>query len=126
MEVAPEHWANPESLKDIYVSTSGGSISGAQATGAIVSTVPLQPGAIDPAQAVRNQRTNQFATSGRGVASTGAAVSLLPETMVPLSAVTRYEFGNTPLAINHQGLFVASTISFNLAPGRSLGEAVTA
>ncbi len=124
MEVAPEHWANPESLKDIYVSTSGGSISGAQATGAIVSTVPLQPGAIDPAQAVRNQRTNQFATSGRGVASTGAAVSLLPETMVPLSAVTRYEFGNTPLAINHQGLFVASTISFNLAPDKKLSDAI--
>ena len=45
MEVSPEYWENPESLKDIYVSTSGGAISGAQATGAIVSTTPLAAGA---------------------------------------------------------------------------------
>ena len=32
MEVSPEYWENPESLKDIYVSTSGGAISGSQAT----------------------------------------------------------------------------------------------
>ena len=35
MEVAPEYWENPERLKDIYVSTTGGSISGAQATAAV-------------------------------------------------------------------------------------------
>ncbi len=40
------------------------------------------------------------------------------ETMVPLSAVTHFGPGNIPLAVNHQGLFVASTISFNLAAGR--------
>jgi multidrug efflux pump len=124
MEVSPEYWANPESLKDIYVSTSGGAISGAQATGAIVSAAPLRPGAVDPAQAVRNQRTNQIAVSGRGSASTGAAISTVPETMVPLSSVTRYEFGTTPLAVNHQGLFVASTISFNLVPGKTLSDAI--
>ena len=45
--------------------------------------------------------------------------------MVPLSTVTRFGPGNIPLAINHQGLFVASTISFNLAPGSSLSDAVT-
>ena len=125
MEVSPENWENPETLKDIYVSTSGGAISGAQATGAIVSAAPTPTGVVDPAQAVRNQRTNQIAVSGRGSASTGAAVSTTPETMVPLSAVTRYEFGTTPLAVNHQGLFVASTISFNLAPDKTLSDAIT-
>ena len=124
MEVSPEYWESPEGLKDIYVSTSGGAISGTQATGAIVAAVPIQSGAVDPAQAVRNQRTNQIAVSGRGSASTGAAVSTTPETMVPLSSVTRYEFGTTPLAVNHQGLFVASTISFNLAPGKTLSDAI--
>ncbi|HZB55303.1 MAG TPA: efflux RND transporter permease subunit, partial [Reyranella sp.] len=103
MEVSPEYWENPERLKDIYVSTTGGAISGAQATGAVVSTTPLAAGAVDPAQAVRNQRTNAIAVSGRGSASTGAAVSTTPETMVPLSQLTKYEFGTTPLAINHQG-----------------------
>ncbi|MEI7873368.1 MAG: efflux RND transporter permease subunit [Alphaproteobacteria bacterium] len=128
MEVSPENWENPETLKDIYVSTSGGAISGAQATGAIVSAAPPSTaqaaGAVDPSQAVRNQRTNQIAVSGRGSASTGAAVSTAPETMVPLSAVTRYEFGTTPLAVNHQSLFVASTISFNLAPDKTLSDAI--
>ena len=42
---------------------------------------------------------------------------------VPLSAVSRYELGNTPLVVNHQGLFAASTISFNLEKGVSLGQA---
>jgi multidrug efflux pump len=124
MEVSPEYWENPERLKDIYVSTTGGAISGAQATGAIVSTTPLASGAVDPTAAVRNQRTNQIAVSGRGSASTGAAVSTTPEQMIPLSQLTKYEFGTTPLAVNHQGLFVASTISFNLVPGKTLSDAV--
>ena len=124
MEVSPENWENPESLKDIFVSTSGGAISGAQATSAIVSSATTAAGATDPAQAVRNQRTNQIAVSGRGSASTGAAVSTTAETMVPLSSVTRYEFGTTPLAVNHQSLFVASTISFNLAPDKTLSDAI--
>jgi multidrug efflux pump len=125
MEVAPEYWDNPEGLKDIYVSTTGGAISGAQATSAVVSTTPLAAGAVDPSQAVRNQRTNAIAVSGRGSASTGAAVSTTPETMIPLSQLTKYEFGTTPLAVNHQGLFVASTISFNLVPGKTLSDAVS-
>jgi multidrug efflux pump len=43
--------------------------------------------------------------------------------MIPLAAVAHYQPGNTPLSVNHQGLFVASTISFNLKEGASLGEA---
>jgi len=43
--------------------------------------------------------------------------------MVPLSAVATFSRGQTPLGVNHQGLFAASTISFNLAPGHALSEA---
>ncbi len=70
MELAPENWQSPESLKNIYV--------------------------ISP---VKGQ--------------------------VPLSAFARYEFTNTALAVNHQGQFVASTISFNLPLDASLSDAVT-
>ena len=42
---------------------------------------------------------------------------------VPLSAFAHYEPTNTPLAVNHQGQFAASTISFNLPPGVSLSQA---
>src|SRR6202012_2680879 len=47
-------------------------------------------------------------------------------TAVPLSAFTHFESGTAPLAINHQGQFPSVTISFNLAPGASLGEATKA
>src|SRR5205807_943287 len=45
---------------------------------------------------------------------------------VPLAAVARYEYTNTPLSVNHQGQFAASTISFNLAEGVSLSGAAAA
>ena len=47
-------------------------------------------------------------------------------TTVPLSAVTRFEPTVGPLQVNHQGQQPAVTISFNLAPGFSLGQAVDA
>ncbi len=131
MEVAPEFWQSPDSLKDIYVSTSGGSIGGTQGTNAISGTVAAtansnsaSAAAASPdTQAVRNLNANSVGSTGHANASTGAAVSTREETMVPLSAFTRFGPGNTPLAVNHHGLFVASTISFNLAPGKSLSDA---
>jgi multidrug efflux pump len=45
---------------------------------------------------------------------------------VPLSAVARYESSSTLLAVNHQGQFPAVTLSFNMVPGISLGQAVAA
>jgi multidrug efflux pump len=44
--------------------------------------------------------------------------------VVPLSAFAHYEPSNTALSVNHQGIFPAITLSFNLAPGASLGPAV--
>jgi multidrug efflux pump subunit AcrB len=46
--------------------------------------------------------------------------------VVPLSAFTHYEPKTAPLAVNHSGVFPSQTISFNLRPGASLGQAVTA
>src|SRR6476661_1256362 len=45
---------------------------------------------------------------------------------VPLSTFSHFERASTPLAINHQGQFPVVTISFNLAPGESLGKATKA
>ncbi|MBI5589749.1 MAG: multidrug efflux RND transporter permease subunit [Deltaproteobacteria bacterium] len=47
-------------------------------------------------------------------------------TQVPLSAFTHYEPTATALAVNHQGQFPSITLSFNLAPGVALGDAVEA
>jgi multidrug efflux pump len=131
MEVAPEFWQSPETLKDIYVSTSGGTISGTQATAPVAGTTVLaSTTALTAAQvandAVRNQQLNAIANSARGAASTGAAISTAQATMIPLAAMAHYAPGTTPLSVNHQGPFVATTFSFNLAQGRSLGDAVSA
>src|ERR1700688_966318 len=128
MEVAPRYWQNPETLKDVYVSTSGGSVGGSQATNAVAGTVTAAKGSTAAssanAQAARNLATNSIGATGKGVASTGSAVSTNQETMIPLSAVPHFTRGGTPLAVNHQGLLVANTISFKLPPGGSLSTAV--
>jgi multidrug efflux pump len=129
MEVAPRYWQDPERLKDVYISTSGGSVGGSQATNAVAGTV-VAPGTASSAnsanaQAARNLATNSIGATGNGSSSTGSAVSTSRETMIPLSAVAHFKQGATPLAVNHQGLLVANTISFNLPPDVSLSTAVT-
>ncbi|MGO8908713.1 MAG: efflux RND transporter permease subunit [Bradyrhizobium sp.] len=128
MEVAPQYWQNPETLKDVYVSTSGASVGGSQATNAVAGTVVTSAKTASAnsanAQAARNLATNSIGATGKGVASTGSAVSTNQEIMIPLSAVAHFTQGATPLAVNHQGLLVANTISFNLPPNGSLSTAV--
>jgi multidrug efflux pump len=130
MEVAPEYWQSPQTLKELYVSTAGGSVGGVQGTNAVAGTVvgtKQKTSAASVAEdTARNFATNQLAVTGHGSASTGAAVSAFQETMVPLATFTHFGPGKTPLAVNHQGLFIASTISFNLAPGYSLSDATLA
>ncbi|QND56471.1 efflux RND transporter permease subunit [Mesorhizobium huakuii] len=130
MEVAPQYWQNPDALKKVYVSTSGGSVGGSQSSNAVAGTF-VAPGRSTSAQSVaadaaRNQANNSITSTGRTAASTGSAVSTGAETMVPLSTVAHYGPGSTPLSVNHQGLFVATTLSFNLAPGVALSEGVAA
>ena len=140
MVVATRFWQDPSALKDIYVSATGGVVNGSQLTNAVAGTVSVSSGsgigksvATSSANAnsvaadtARNASMNAIATTGHGAASTGQSVSTLFEKMVPLSAFTSYGLGTTPLSVNHQGPFVAGTISFNLSPDASISEAVTA
>jgi len=129
MEVAPQFWQSPATLKQLYVSTAGGAVGGTQATNAVAGTVVLKgqsaKAATVAADAARNLATNSITAIGHGPASTGTAVSTAKETVVPLAAFASFQPGTTPLAVNHQGLSVASTISFNLAPGVALGQAAS-
>jgi multidrug efflux pump len=63
-------------------------------------------------------------TLARGNTSSGSPVSTVEQTMIPLAAISHYQLRNVPLSINHQGLFVASTIAFNLQDGATLGAAI--
>jgi len=140
MEVAPRYWQDPEMLKQIYISTSGGTANGAASTNSTTTTTLATPSstattsALDTSDntsalalaSIRNAATNAIAASGKSSSSSGAAVSTSSETMVPLSAIATFGPGNTPLSVNHQSQFVASTISFNLPPGKSLSDATAA
>jgi multidrug efflux pump len=140
MEVAPQYWQNPDTLKKLYVSTAGQTATGTQTTNAVAGTFTGSTGSTSTAtsssntsttttrstSSAVNAATNALAVAGRSSASSGAAVTTSVENMVPLAAFTHYVFDHAPLSVNHQGLFVASTISFNLAPGYSLGDAVIA
>jgi multidrug efflux pump len=150
MEIDPRYTQYPDTLRDVYVAISGATpagtaVSNAPAgtvTAAAANTTSVTPkissasgvggaAAISQATAAanannnsaRNTFTNALANTGRGTISAGAGVSTTLETMIPLVAVSQYRSGRTPLSVNHQGLFVACTISFNLAPGKSLSEA---
>ncbi|MBV8259621.1 MAG: efflux RND transporter permease subunit, partial [Paraburkholderia sp.] len=143
MEVAPRYWQSPTMLDDVWISTSGGTATGAQSTNATAGTVTgpatastggtaatatttASSAATLAADSARNLATNSLAASGKSSASSGAAVSTSKETMVPLSAIASFGPGTTPLSVNHQSQFVASTISFNLPPGKSLSDATQA
>ena len=76
--------------------------------------------------AVRTAAQATITSTANGNASSASPVSTAAETMTPLPAYSQYGLGNTPLAVNHQNEFVATTISFNLAPGKSLSDVAAA
>jgi len=128
MEVAPEFWQSPDTLREIFISSGGGAVRGTQGTNAVAGTVTstINSQADPSADTARNRAANLLANRGRAGASTGAAVSTRAETMIPLSAVAQWGPGRAPLGVYHQGPFVAATISFAVPPGGSLSASVAA
>ena len=128
-------------MRDVYVSTSG-NVSATQATAALTAAPPVTAAATtstdasgadaataaaaDAAQAVRNQAASALTSTGKGGGSTASAVSTRVETMVPLSAIAGFEYKPTPLSVNHQGGFVATTFSFSLPEGVTEDDATKA
>ncbi len=133
MEVAPEFWQNPEVLKELYVSTSGGAVSGTQATQAVAGTTALRTAAGRASSstavaedAARNLAANSLANAGRGNTSTGSAISVAAETMVPFSAFSHFTTSTTPVSVNHTGTSVSTSIAFNLPEKGTLDVALSA
>jgi multidrug efflux pump len=133
MEVAPEFWQDPETLKQVYVSTAGGAVSGTQSTAAVAGATRLRTArgtlATDTSAlnaAARNLAANSLANAGRGNTSTGAALSSQSETEVPLAAFSHYATSTTPVTVNHTGTSVSTSISFNLPEHESLSVALAA
>jgi multidrug efflux pump len=104
-------------------SSGGGSTSSSSSSSTSSSATSAAAIAADSA---RNLAINSLAASGHSSASAGTSVSTAQETMIPFSTFARWDPGHTPLGVNHQGDFVATTISFNLPPGEPLSTAVAA
>ncbi|TMG86927.1 MAG: multidrug transporter subunit MdtC [Betaproteobacteria bacterium] len=113
LEVKPEFQLGPEALSQIYVPAAN---SGSSSTPASGPTAGASGGNASAALAAPG--------AGTTAASSTASSSLSGSQQVPLTSLARITEHATPLVINHIGQFPAATISFNLAPGASLGDAV--
>ena len=137
MEIDPRYAQFPTSLKDIYVATSGAVRPAPQYQTRPLATLRRpRVRKCPPAHQQMHRRRRMLTTircvmrppmrwlpQAKAIRSSGAAVSTAKETMIPLAAVTQFSAGNAPLAVNHQGLFAASTIAFNLREGATLSQA---
>src|SRR6266478_160762 len=110
----------------LQVSPSPIAIATAASTPASLQLIPIPTPFATPAIAI----TSSTPVANAGASSSGAGASSspgpTPTSVVPLSAVASYEPTTAPIAVNHQGQFPSVTISFNLAGGMALGNAVTA
>ena len=130
LEVAPQYSQNPDVLRGMFLSTAGGQISGTQATQAVAGTTSFK-GVTTAASAIaedaaRNLASNSLANAGRGNTSTGTAISLAAEPVVPFSAFSHYVTSTTPTSVNHTGTSISTSFSYNLAPGVALSTALAA
>src|SRR6202041_2769886 len=137
LETMPDFQKDPAKLQDIYVRSaatsqpgSGSSASsGSSATPSNSSSGVNSNGVVTVGSS--NSTSNTSGPTGTNSnanpgSSNPAAVPALNGAAVPLSAFTHFESRSAPLSVNHQGQFPVVTISFNLAPGASLGEATKA
>ena len=125
MEAAPRYWQDPSMLQQMWISTSGGTAAGGTASNNIRARATTAVTTLSQSeQSYQNSVANALA--GGKSASSGAAVATSVDNMVPLSVLSRQRNTNTALTVSHEGQSVATTVSFNLAPGVSLGTAVDA
>ena len=135
MEIEPKFLQNPSILRQMYVSTSGGAVTGTQATQAVAGTTSLTStagtsssaaAAAVAADTARNLAANSLANAGRGNTSTGAAISVAKEALVPFAAFSHFASGTTPVSVNHTGTSVSTSIAFNVPEGETLETALGA
>ncbi len=134
-------------------SLSSGNLSATSGTGSTTGTSALSSGATASGRSILSNGTTGISSSAntaaagttRGITSTTGAATTSSGTggsgggagssaggavgtanPVPLSAFAHFETTSENLSINHQGQFPAVTVSFNLAHGYSLGQALTA
>ncbi len=139
MEAAPRLEDRPLQIEDIYLQggtspatpSAAGSVASNAAAGAnpsatTLATTPATPVLFTPTPATGLLAALPNALTGApGAAATPSLrAATQPAAAVPVGAIARLATAAHPLVITHQGQFPAVTISFDLAPGVSLGTAI--
>jgi multidrug efflux pump len=132
LEVKPHFQQDPLNLNDLFIrsgtaapSTSG-LVAGGTATNATFGTTPTSVpsgSAATTIGATTSVASTETPFNGAPVASSSVFAN---GNQVPLSAFAHLQSTTAPITVNHQGQFPVVTLSFNLAPNGSLGDAVNA
>ena len=134
LELMPGFQRSPLDLRDLYIRTGvPGSAGGSGGSSGLVSggtsATAISQGPVNSAGSASNSVVIGSGASASGAVFSGPSASATRFAgggQVPLRAFSRMELSTVPITINHQGQFPVVTLSFNLAPGASLGDAVTA
>ncbi len=141
LEVKPDFRMDPTDLRHIYIRSAAGSsacasgvVSGGSATTNLFGPSSSSAGtSAAPGSSVSTAAVGTASSSSASAAGTSfysgpaPAATVFPNgCQVPLSAFTHVEHTTVPITVNHQGQFPVVTLSFNLAPDASLGDAVKA
>ncbi|HEY6290254.1 MAG TPA: efflux RND transporter permease subunit [Terriglobia bacterium] len=136
LEVKHDFKQNPLNLRNLFIRTGMGSASSSGSSG-LVSGGSSATQLFGPTSSL-TAASNSLASTSSGTSSTipsgsafgGGAIesssAFANGGQVPLAAFTHLEETSTPITVNHQGQFPVVTLSFNLAPNASLGDAITA
>ncbi len=135
LEVLPNFGQRPLNLSDLYIRTGMTSASAGTVSGGSASTASF-----GPSSSATSPSAVAAQTGSSGVIAGGTQASAPPSPVqsgpiqstsafpnggqVPLSAFTQLQTTSVPITINHQGQFPVITLSFNLAPNASLGDAI--
>jgi len=140
LEALPTFQTSPNSLSGIYFQGSNTSSSGSSSQSTSGRTSAASSGTVSTlsaststglsastpnsvlASSTQSSSSTQSGSSGSSSSSTASPTQATP---VPLSAISSFTTGASPLTISHQGQFPVVTISFNVAPGYSLSQAVS-
>jgi multidrug efflux pump len=134
LEVAPGFHQDPLDLENLFIRSSapnttgtGGVVAGGSAVSAGLgpSSGSVAAGQGGSSSGVPTLLPNRNSANPSFSAAQAPSAKVFPNgSQTPLAAFTHLEQVPGPITVNHQGQFPAATLSFNLAPGASLGDAV--
>jgi multidrug efflux pump len=133
LDVKPGFQHSPVALRDLYIRSGMTNSAGSAGLVAGGSTANMANGPTSASFSANASTASpssgaSAATASNSAFSTAAASnSKFPNGgQVPLDAFSHVEMTSAPITVNHQGQFPVVTLSFNLAPNASLGEAINA